>query len=193
VLEELAEASEPPQLILEHRNLSKLKSTDTDKLPEQINEKTGRVPRGYRQAVAATGRSSSPGTEPADVNPHHLQRAWRIRPGVRSRRRVARRLAAATAGRVELRISGGACWALDGLLAASGEREGHRARRRRPRYSGAPLEQVSAGQRRSGDHVRPGVPAGVERVRPRRSRLGVPAAEPRRNTSTGIRARRSPA
>ena len=47
------------KLILEHRNLSKLKSTYTDKLPEQINERTGRVHTSYHQAVAATGRLSS--------------------------------------------------------------------------------------------------------------------------------------
>jgi DNA polymerase-1 len=59
VLEELAENYKLPKLILEHRSLSKLKSTYTDKLPEQINEKTGRVHTSYHQAVAATGRLSS--------------------------------------------------------------------------------------------------------------------------------------
>ena len=47
------------RLILEHRSLSKLKSTYTDKLPEQINKTTGRVHTSYHQAVAATGRLSS--------------------------------------------------------------------------------------------------------------------------------------
>jgi DNA polymerase-1 len=46
-------------LIIEHRSLSKLKSTYTDKLPEQINVKTGRVHTSYHQAVTATGRLSS--------------------------------------------------------------------------------------------------------------------------------------
>src|SRR5689334_336080 len=59
VLEELAGSYALPKLILEHRNLSKLKSTYTDKLPEQINERTGRVHTSYHQAVAATGRLSS--------------------------------------------------------------------------------------------------------------------------------------
>jgi DNA polymerase-1 len=59
VLEELAENYRLPRLILEHRSLSKLKSTYTDKLPEQINETTGRVHTSYHQAVAATGRLSS--------------------------------------------------------------------------------------------------------------------------------------
>jgi DNA polymerase I len=59
VLEELALDHELPRLILEHRGLSKLKSTYTDKLPEQISSKTGRVHTSYHQAVAATGRLSS--------------------------------------------------------------------------------------------------------------------------------------
>jgi len=59
VLEELAGSYPLPKLILEHRSLSKLKSTYTDKLPEQINQKTGRVHTSYHQAVAATGRLSS--------------------------------------------------------------------------------------------------------------------------------------
>ena len=59
VLQELAEDYELPKLILDHRGLSKLKSTYTDRLPEQINAKTGRVHTSYHQAVAATGRLSS--------------------------------------------------------------------------------------------------------------------------------------
>ncbi len=59
VLEELALDHALPRLILEYRGLSKLKSTYTDKLPEQISSKTGRVHTSYHQAVAATGRLSS--------------------------------------------------------------------------------------------------------------------------------------
>ena len=59
VLQELAHDYELPSLILEYRSLSKLKSTYTDKLPEQINPGTGRVHTSYHQAVAATGRLSS--------------------------------------------------------------------------------------------------------------------------------------
>ena len=59
VLRELADNYELPKLILEHRSISKLKSTYTDKLPEQINQRTGRVHTSYHQAVAATGRLSS--------------------------------------------------------------------------------------------------------------------------------------
>ncbi|MEQ1545170.1 DNA polymerase I [Methyloglobulus sp.] len=59
VLQDLAIDYELPRLILEYRSLSKLKSTYTDKLPQQINDKTGRVHTSYHQAVAATGRLSS--------------------------------------------------------------------------------------------------------------------------------------
>ena len=59
VLEELAASYPLPKLILDYRALAKLKSTYTDKLPEQINERTGRVHTSYHQAVAQTGRLSS--------------------------------------------------------------------------------------------------------------------------------------
>lgn len=59
VLQELALDYPLPKVILEYRSASKLKSTYVDKLPKQINERTGRVHTSYHQAVAATGRLSS--------------------------------------------------------------------------------------------------------------------------------------
>jgi DNA polymerase-1 len=59
VLQELALSYPLPKVILEHRTLSKLKSTYTDRLPEQIHPRTGRVHTSYHQAVASTGRLSS--------------------------------------------------------------------------------------------------------------------------------------
>jgi len=59
VLQELSRDHPVPKLILEHRTLSKLKSTYTDKLPQQVNRDTGRVHTSYHQAVTATGRLSS--------------------------------------------------------------------------------------------------------------------------------------
>jgi DNA polymerase I len=59
VLEELAENFALPRIVLEYRALAKLKSTYTDKLPELVNERTGRIHTSYAQAVAATGRLSS--------------------------------------------------------------------------------------------------------------------------------------
>ena len=59
VLLELAEEYELPGVLLEHRTLSKLKSTYTDKLPGQISETTGKVHTSFHQAVTTTGRLSS--------------------------------------------------------------------------------------------------------------------------------------
>ncbi|MCX7545256.1 DNA polymerase I [Marinicella gelatinilytica] len=59
VLHDLAADYELPEIILEHRSLSKLKSTYTDKLPLEISPKTGRVHTSYHQAVTSTGRLSS--------------------------------------------------------------------------------------------------------------------------------------
>ena len=58
-LVELAEEYELPGVLLEHRTLSKLKSTYTDKLPGQISETTGKVHTSFHQAVTTTGRLSS--------------------------------------------------------------------------------------------------------------------------------------
>ena len=59
VLAELAEEYELPKILLEHRTLSKLKSTYTDKLPNQISISTGKVHTSFHQAVTTTGRLSS--------------------------------------------------------------------------------------------------------------------------------------
>ncbi|AZS51594.1 DNA polymerase I [Entomomonas moraniae] len=60
VLAELAlQGYELPEVLMEYRSLSKLKSTYTDRLPEQINQRTGRIHTSYHQAVTATGRLSS--------------------------------------------------------------------------------------------------------------------------------------
>jgi DNA polymerase-1 len=58
-LAELADQHRLPKLILDYRSLSKLKSTYTDRLPEQVCARTGRIHTSYHQAVAATGRLSS--------------------------------------------------------------------------------------------------------------------------------------
>ncbi|HWH83104.1 MAG TPA: DNA polymerase I, partial [Burkholderiaceae bacterium] len=59
VLDELAADYPLPAKLLEHRGLSKLKGTYTDKLPLMVNPATGRVHTNYAQAVAVTGRLSS--------------------------------------------------------------------------------------------------------------------------------------
>jgi len=59
VLEALAADYPLPKLLLEHRALSKLKSTYTDKLPQMVNARTGRVHTSFGQATAVTGRLAS--------------------------------------------------------------------------------------------------------------------------------------
>jgi len=101
VLQELADSYELPRLILEHRGLSKLKSTYTDKLPEQINPVSGRVHTSYHQAVAATGRlsSSDPNLQNIPVRTEEgrrIRQAFVAAPGYR--------LLAADYSQIELRI-----------------------------------------------------------------------------------------
>ncbi|HEX7047688.1 MAG TPA: DNA polymerase I [Gammaproteobacteria bacterium] len=101
VLVELANNYELPALIMQHRAMSKLKSTYTDKLPEMINAKTGRVHTSYHQAVAATGRLSS-----ADPNLQNIP--IRTTEGRRIRQAFIApegcRLLAADYSQIELRI-----------------------------------------------------------------------------------------
>jgi DNA polymerase-1 len=81
VLEQLAAMGhELPRLILEYRELQKLKSTYVDTLPERINQKTGRIHTSFNQAGAATGRLSS--AEPNLQNiPVRTARGEAIRAG----------------------------------------------------------------------------------------------------------------
>ena len=101
VLAELALDYPLPQLILEHRGLSKLKSTYTDKLPEMINPATGRVHTCYQQAVAATGRlsSSDPNLQNIPVRTaegRRIRQAFIAEPGYR--------VVSADYSQIELRI-----------------------------------------------------------------------------------------
>ncbi|WP_165857556.1 DNA polymerase I [Marinobacter sp. JSM 1782161] len=76
VLQELAHDYKLPHLILEHRSLSKLKSTYTDRLPEMISARDNRVHTSYHQAVAATGRlsSSEPNLQNIPIRTHEGRR-----------------------------------------------------------------------------------------------------------------------
>jgi len=101
VLQELAHDYALPELILEHRSLSKLKSTYTDKLPQQIDPQTGRVHTSYHQAVAATGRlsSSDPNLQNIPVRNEagrRIRQAFIAAPG--------HKLLAADYSQIELRI-----------------------------------------------------------------------------------------
>ncbi|WP_417516046.1 DNA polymerase I [Marinobacter sp.] len=101
VLQELAHEHELPRLILEHRSLSKLKSTYTDTLPELIHHRTGRVHTSYHQAVTATGRLSS--SEPNLQNiPVRTEQGRRIRQAFIAEKGC--KLIAADYSQIELRI-----------------------------------------------------------------------------------------
>ncbi len=101
VLEELALDYPLPRVILEHRTLSKLKSTYTDKLPAMINPKTGRVHTSYHQAVAATGRLSSSDPNLQNI-PIRTEEGRRIRQAFVPEKGF--KIVAADYSQVELRI-----------------------------------------------------------------------------------------
>jgi len=156
VLVELALDYPLPKVVLEHRGLSKLKSTYTDKLPEMINSRTGRVHTSYHQAVAATGRLSS--SEPNLQNiPIRTAEGRRVR-----RAFVApegHRIVAADYSQIELRIMAHLS-ADEGLLHAF--REGldvHRATA--AEVFGESLDRVSDEQRRKAKAINFGLIYGM--------------------------------
>lgn len=101
VLQELALDYPLPKLLLEYRTLSKLKSTYTDKLPQDVNPQTGRIHSTFQQAVAATGRLSS--TDPNLQNiPIRTEEGRRIRKAFITEE--GKVLMAADYSQVELRI-----------------------------------------------------------------------------------------
>ncbi len=102
VLAKLAEDDYPlPRVLMQYRSMSKLKSTYTDRLPEQINPRTGRIHTSYHQAVASTGRlsSSDPNLQNIPVRTaegRRIRQAFIAPPGYK--------LLAADYSQIELRI-----------------------------------------------------------------------------------------
>ncbi|MGH8199950.1 MAG: DNA polymerase I [Steroidobacteraceae bacterium] len=156
VLEELADSYPLPRIVLDYRALAKLKSTYTDKLPEQINPRTGRIHTSYNQAVAQTGRLSS--VEPNLQNiPIRRPEGRRIRQAFIAP--AGHVLLAADYSQIELRImahlSGD-----EGLLAAFAEdRDVHQATA--AEVFGIALAQVSADQRRAAKTINFGLIYGM--------------------------------
>ncbi len=156
VLQELALDYELPRLVLEHRGLSKLKSTYTDKLPGMVNPQTGRVHTSYHQAVAATGRLSSSDPNLQNI-PIRTEEGRRIRQAFIAP--AGYRVVAADYSQIELRIM--AHLSEDpGLLGAFQEgRDVHRATA--AEVFEVELEQVSTEQRRKAKAINFGLIYGM--------------------------------
>jgi DNA polymerase I len=156
VLEELAATYPLPKLILEYRGVAKLKSTYTDKLPEQINQATGRIHTSYHQAVAATGRLSS--TDPNLQNiPIRTQEGRRIRQAFIAP--LGSSLVAADYSQIELRIMAHLSGDASLLQAFAEDRDVHQATA--AEVFATPLSEVSADQRRSAKAINFGLMYGM--------------------------------
>jgi len=156
VLQELAQSYLLPAIILEYRSLSKLKSTYTDRLPEQINARTGRVHTSYHQAVTATGRlsSSDPNLQNIPIRTEEgrkIRLAFICEPGYK--------IVSADYSQIELRIM--AHLSQDGSLlrAFSNDVDVHRATA--AEVFGVALDEVSDDQRRSAKAINFGLMYGM--------------------------------
>lgn len=156
VLQELALDFPLPRLILEHRSLSKLRSTYTDKLPKQINPVTGRVHTSYHQAVAATGRlsSSDPNLQNIPVRSEEgrrIRQAFIAEPGYT--------VLAADYSQIELRIMAHLSQDAGLLQAFKDGLDVHKATA--SEVFGVPLDQVETHQRRSAKAINFGLIYGM--------------------------------
>lgn len=174
VLEELADNHELPRVILEHRSLSKLKTTYTDKLPLMVDPKTRRVHTSYHQAVTATGRLSSRDPNLQNI-PVRTDEGRRIRQAFIARNGYC--IMAADYSQIELRIM--AHLSQDkGLLKAFAEgKDIHRATA--AEVFGVPLDEVTADQRRSAKAINFGLIYGMSAFGLARQ-LGIPRGEAQR-------------
>ncbi len=156
VLEELAASYPLPKLILEYRGVAKLKSTYTDKLPEQIDPITGRIHTSYHQAVAATGRlsSSDPNLQNIPIRTpegRRIRQAFVAPPGYR--------LVAADYSQIELRIMAHLSGDSSLLAAFAEDRDVHQATA--AEVFGVPLSAVTPDQRRSAKAINFGLIYGM--------------------------------
>lgn len=156
VLAELALEYEFPKLITEHRGLSKLKSTYTDKLPKMQHPASGRVHTSYHQAVAATGRLSS--TDPNLQNiPIRTEEGRRIRQAFIAP--PGKKIVAVDYSQIELRIMAHLSQDKALLEAFAHGRDIHRATA--AEVFSVSLEDVTADQRRSAKAVNFGLIYGM--------------------------------
>ncbi len=157
VLAQLAEEGhELPVLLMEYRSLSKLKSTYTDRLPEQINPRTGRIHTSYHQAVTATGRLSSSDPNLQNI-PVRTAEGRRIRQAFIAPPEHV--LVSADYSQIELRIM--AHLAQDpGLLEAfRNDRDVHKATA--AEVFGVALDEVTSDQRRNAKAINFGLIYGM--------------------------------
>ena len=156
VLQELADQHDLPRLILEHRALSKLRSTYTDKLPALVNPDTGRVHTSYHQASVATGRLSS-----SDPNLQNIP--VRTTEGRRIREAFVPNdgdvLVAADYSQIELRIMAHLSGDQGLLDAFANEQDVHRATA--SEVFGISLDAVDSDQRRSAKAINFGLIYGM--------------------------------
>jgi DNA polymerase-1 len=156
VLQELALEYELPKLIIDYRGLSKLKSTYTDKLPLDINPRTGRIHSSFQQAVAATGRLSS--TDPNLQNiPIRTEEGRKIRRAFVASKGY--KLLAADYSQVELRIMAHLSQDPGLLKAFSSAQDVHKATA--AEVFGVALEDVTQEQRRSAKAINFGLIYGM--------------------------------
>ncbi|HXY22317.1 MAG TPA: DNA polymerase I, partial [Burkholderiaceae bacterium] len=144
VLEQLAADFPLPKALLEHRALSKLRSTYCDKLPTMVNARTGRVHTTYGQAIAVTGRlaSSDPNLQniPArTAEGRRIREAFVAAPGAR--------IVSADYSQIELRIMAHICG--DSSLIAAFDRGDDVHRATAAEVFGVEPDRVSDDQRRT--------------------------------------------
>ncbi len=157
VLAELAELDFPlPKVLMQYRSLSKLKSTYTDRLPEQINPRTGRIHTSYHQAVAATGRlsSSDPNLQNIPIRTaegRRIRQAFVAPPGYK--------LLAADYSQIELRIMAHLARDESLLHAFQNDLDVHRATA--AEVFGVELADVTTDQRRSAKAINFGLIYGM--------------------------------
>ena len=156
VLEELAQAYTLPRIILEYRGLAKLKSTYTDKLPGQVDARTGRVHTSYHQAVAVTGRlsSSDPNLQNIPIRTpegRRIRQAFIAPPG--------HLLLAADYSQIELRIMAHLSGDRSLLDAFASDRDIHQATA--AEVLGVATDEVTAEQRRAAKAINFGLIYGM--------------------------------
>ncbi|WP_421507768.1 DNA polymerase I [Erwinia rhapontici] len=156
VLAELALDYPLPKVILEHRGLSKLKSTYTDKLPLMINPHSGRVHTSYHQTVTATGRLSSSDPNLQNI-PVRNDEGRRIRQAFIAPKGC--RIVAADYSQIELRIMAHLSQDKGLLTAFASEQDIHRATA--SEVFGVALDKVSGEQRRSAKAINFGLIYGM--------------------------------